>query len=97
MANAVNYIRTNAGQALGVVRDAFRPENIRAKITASKVAGVVVAALAIDTMSKMPGADAGPITAWVTFAGCVAATIWVPWFMVECPEVALIAAALPTP
>lgn len=83
--------------AFGAVRKTLRPENIRANITVKKVATVILAALMIGVVSNIPGADAGPVAAWVTFAGCVAATIWVPWFIVECPEVALIAAMLPTP
>jgi hypothetical protein len=97
MTAAINYLKTGAGEVLGTIRDTLRPENFKVTITASKIAKIVFTTLLINTIGSAPGADAGPIAAWISFVGCAAATIWVPWFMVECPEIALIVATLPTP
>jgi len=97
MTNAISSFSNTAVNAFNSVKDRLDPRQILANLSAKKVCKIALATLAMNAVSNIPAAAAGPITAWVAFGGCLAATIWVPWFMVECPEVALIAAALPTP
>ncbi len=98
MTNVIGNVRNFAANALEATNRAVDPRRLVANLTAKKITIFALSALALYGAGNIPGAEGGPVVAWLTFGGCVAATIWGPcWFIAECPELAMMAAALPTP
>lgn len=93
----MNAIRSISANAVATVQETLSPQKIAANMTAGKVMKIAAVTLALTAMANIPGADAGPIAAWTSFAGCIAMTWWCPLFTLGCPEVALAALILPTP
>lgn len=94
----IGNIRNFAANTAYATAAALNPKNILENLTTKKVATFALEAIALSAAASLQKAEGGPIFAVLTFAGCVYGSFWGPvWFIVDCPEMAGIAYALPTP